>query len=106
GDNLAIHHMPNDQYMKTKGVKRPEGVSILVEQPTPGVGGRHRKIHKKLQKQDPNLPPREALAQSVKRAKKIYKEDGLTKEIRPSLQKVIKENKSKFPEIFKKTKNK
>ncbi len=100
GDKLAKHHMPNDQYMRSKGVSREEGISITVEHPLPGVGGRHRKIHQQLQRQDLNLKPRDALAQSVRRARKVYKEDGLSAEIRPSLEKVIKENKAKFPELF------
>ena len=45
----------------------------MVEQPTPGIGGRHREIHKKLPRQNPDLKPRQALAEGVQRARKVYK---------------------------------
>jgi hypothetical protein len=102
-DNLARHHMPNDQYMRTKGISKNEGVSVMIEQPTPGVGGRHREIHKMLQKQDPNLLPRDALVESILRAREVYKQDGVYNfVIQDSLLDVIKQNKQKFPELFKK----
>ncbi len=99
-DNLARHHMPNNQYMRSRGISKEEGVSMTVEHPLPGMGGRHRRIHQELPRQDVNLNPRDALAQSVRRARQIYKEDSLGAEIRPSLEKVIKENKNRFPDLF------
>ncbi len=103
GDNLAAHHMPNDQYMKTHGIKRNDGISMMVEDPYPGSAGRHREIHKMLQKQDPNLLPRDALVESVLRAREVYKQDGVYNSvIKDSLLDVIKQNKHKFPELFKK----
>jgi hypothetical protein len=102
GSNLARHHIPNDQYMKTRGVSRNEGISITVEQPTPGTGGRHREIHKTLQKQDPTLAPRDALAQGIQKAREVYREEGALHEIRPSLQEVIRQNKERYPTLFKK----
>ena len=88
--------------MKAKGIGRDDGISMKVEEPRPGTGGRHREIHKKLKTQDPSLEPRQALAESVKRAKAVYQKDGLGNEIRPSLQEVIKQNKEKHPQLFKK----
>ena len=102
GNNLAAHHIPNSQYMQNKGVSHNDGVSMMVEQPTPGTGGRHREIHKQLQKQDPSLAPRDALAESVQRAREVYRQDGLYPEIRPKLLEVIEQNKAQHPNLFNK----
>jgi hypothetical protein len=104
GSNLASHHIPNSNYMQSKGVSHNNGVSMMVEQPTPGSGGRHREIHKTMQKQDTSLEPRQALSNSIKRAKEVYKKDGLYEEIRPNLLEVIKKNKETFPNLFDKNK--
>ncbi len=102
GSGLAAHHMPNSQYMQSKGIPHAEGISMMVEHPIPGIGGRHREIHKELARQDPVLAPREALAQSAARAREVYKADGVLPEIRSSLLEVIDANKKKFPELFQK----
>jgi hypothetical protein len=103
GSNLAAHHIPNADYMQAKGVSRTDGISMNVEHPNPGVGGRHREIHKELQKIDPELAPRDALAKSIMRAREIYREDGVyTQELKESLLDVIKQNKETFPNLFKK----
>jgi hypothetical protein len=105
GDNLARHHIPNDNYMASRGIPKSEGVSIMVESPTPGSGGRHREIHKEMPSQDITLNPRQALAESVKRAREVYKKDNLySPEINSSLQDVIKQNKERFPNMFNKGK--
>ena len=99
--DTAAHHMPNDQYMKTHGVSRNDGIAMRVEHPAPGSGGRHREIHKEMPKQDPSLAPRQALAQTVDRSRNVYQKDGVyTTEIRESLQTVIEQNKQKFPDLF------
>ncbi|CAO4845719.1 MAG: hypothetical protein CNLJKLNK_01332 [Holosporales bacterium] len=101
GDNLSVHHIPNDQYMKTHGITKSEGISMTVEDPVPGAGGRHREIHKELQRQDPNLAPRDALAQAVSRVREVYQNDGVyTPEIRQSIQEVIAQNKKTFSHLF------
>ena len=41
-DNITPHHMPSAAKMKQTDVKRRDGVSMNMEQPHPGVGGRHR----------------------------------------------------------------
>ncbi|MGL4825432.1 MAG: hypothetical protein ACRC4G_04465, partial [Alphaproteobacteria bacterium] len=102
GDNLSSHHLPHAKYMKQKGITRDDGIAMLVEEPVPGTGGRHRRIHQELKNLDPSLDSRDALAKALKRTGDIYKEDGLYKEIRPSLLEVAKQNKEKFPELFKK----
>ena len=103
--NTAAHHMPHDHYMKTKNVTKDQGIAMQVEHPFPGNGGRHREIHKELPRQDLTLDPREALAESVQRARVVYQQDSLyTPEIRNSLQEVINQNKTTFPELFNKKK--
>jgi hypothetical protein len=102
GDNLSAHHIPHKQYMKTRGVSEKEGVSMLVEQPKPGLG-RHGDIHQGFRSQDPNLAPRDALAQSVQKAREVYQKDGVYgPRIRDGLKEVIQQNKDTFPELFKK----
>jgi len=102
-DNLSAHHMPHDSYMRSRGVKKNEGVSMMVEDPYPGTGGRHREIHKILKKQDANKQPRDALAESVKVTRDVYKKDGVyTQEVRQSVKQVIEENKKLYPNLFKK----
>jgi hypothetical protein len=50
-----------------------------------------------------NKPPRDALAQDIRDARRIYKEQGLyNEEIRTGLQEVIKQNKAQYPTLFKK----
>jgi filamentous hemagglutinin len=77
---------------------------MMAEQPTPGIGGRHREIHKTLKNQNPKLEPRTALREGINKVREIYKKDGLYKEIRPNLLEVIKKNKEKFPNLFDKNK--
>lgn len=46
GDNLTPHHIPSGAYMKQIGISgytRNKGIAILMEQPYPGTGGRHRR---------------------------------------------------------------
>ena len=110
GDNITPHHIPSKEYMKQYGVKMNDGVSINMEQPSPGSGGRHRltktygRNMNDAQKQVYyNLSPREALFFDIKNLKKIYKEQGLyTSEVRKGLMDAIKLNKELYPELFKK----
>lgn len=104
GDNLTPHHIPSAGYMKSKGVKNSEGISIMVEQPTPGKAGRHRRTDTYGKKTDFSKAPRDELAKDILDLRKIYKEDGVyTPEIRKGLIEVIDQNKNKFPEIFNKS---
>jgi hypothetical protein len=97
GDNLDIHHMPNDKYMASKGVSKKDGISINVEKQ------RHIEIHKELRSIDPKTSERDALAKSVLRAKKVYEKEGAySPKTRDSFQEVIKQNKEKFPHLFEK----
>lgn len=103
GDNITPHHMPSADYMKNRGVAKNDGVCMNMEQPTPGVGGRHRATRSYGSGGDPTETPREALARDVRDARKIYQKDGVyTPEIRKSLQEVIDKNKELYKDIFKK----
>ncbi|MEK4406211.1 hypothetical protein MKZ26_17795 [Sporosarcina sp. FSL K6-6792] len=107
GDNITPHHMPSAKYLKTKAeVQKNDGVSMNMEQPHPGKGGRHRQTEtygitgKKLEDYL-ILEPRDALARDIIDAKNIYIKEGLyTPEIRSGLLEIINLNKTKYPNIF------
>ena len=103
GDNLTPHHIPQNSYMKSKGVSADEGIAILMEHPFPGTGGRHRATATYGRKPDLTRNPRDILAHDVQDARKIYRKDGLyTPGIRRGLQEVVEQNKTRYPELFKK----
>ena len=110
GDNITPHHMPSKEYMKQQRVKMNDGVSINMEQPSPGTGGRHRLTQTygrnmtDIKKQTYyDLSPRDALSFDIKDLRRIYKEQGLyTLEVRKGLMDVIKLNKELYPELFNK----
>jgi RHS repeat-associated protein len=103
-DNLTPHHVPPDTYMKGIGVSgytRGDGVSINMEHPHPGVGGRHR-----LTASNGSLPhlatkPRDMLAQNIKELRQIYQKEGLYgPKAREALQEVLARNKRRHPNTF------
>ena len=106
GDNMTPHHMPSTKYIKTKAeVHKNDEVSMNMEQPHPGKGGRHRQTEtygitgKKLEDYL-SLQPSDALARDIIDARNIYMKEGLyTPEIRTGLLGVIKLNK-KYPNVF------
>jgi hypothetical protein len=101
GDNITPHHIPSANHMAQHGIAKGDGISINMEQPHPGAGGRHRRTFTYGTKSDVEMPPRKALAEGIADARRIYREDGLyTSEIRSSLQDMIKDNKKNFPTIF------
>ncbi|MFC9538999.1 RHS repeat-associated core domain-containing protein [Lysinibacillus sp. NPDC056959] len=93
-DNLTPHHMPSALYMSQNGVLHANGVTMNMEQPSPGVGGRHRATATYGErKKSPfnqtylSLSPRDALAHDIRDARRIYQEGGkYTPEIRRGLQ--------------------
>ncbi|CAM3903502.1 WXG100 family type VII secretion target [Bacillus wiedmannii] len=105
-DNITPHHMPSAQKMKQAGIKRNDGVSMNMEQPHPGTGGRHRETYTyglsgEKSQAYLNLSFREALSHDILDARKIYIKDGLyTVEIREGLREVIKRNKELYPHLF------
>eukprot|EP00210_Caulerpa_lentillifera_P009589 g9146.t1 len=102
GGNLTPNHVPQRAYMKLFDVKSKDGVAVMMEQPVPGLGGRHRKTRTYGKKPDVASTPRQNLARDLQDLRKIYQEDGLYREMLPSLREVAKKNKQKFPELFKK----
>ncbi|GAC40801.1 NAD+--asparagine ADP-ribosyltransferase, partial [Paenibacillus popilliae ATCC 14706] len=105
-DNITPHHMPSAGKMKQAGVGRNDGISMNMEQPHPGTGGRHRDTYtyglsgKKLDGYL-NLNYRDALANDIMDARRIYMRDGLyTPEIRQGLQNTIQMNKDVYPNLF------
>lgn len=89
--------------MEKHGVPKNDEISINMEHPHPGKGGRHRKTSTYGTKADVEMNSRDALAAGVKDARKIYQKDGLyDNKTRDALQNVIKQNKEKHPQIFKK----
>ncbi len=101
GDNITPHHIPSAKRMAQDGVSKADGISINMEQPHPGVGGRHRATFTYGNQADLGLSARDALAAGIRDARKIYQADGLyTAEIRASLKELIDMNKTQHPGIF------
>ncbi|MBA4041024.1 MAG: hypothetical protein C0474_04330 [Sphingobium sp.] len=93
--------MPSANRMALEGVSKGDGIAINMEQPSPGVGGRHRATFTYGTTADIAMSPRDALAAGVWDARRIYQADGLyTPQIRSSLQDVIRMNKANHPTIF------
>ena len=107
-DNITPHHMPSAAKMKQAGVKRNDGVSMNMEQPHPGTGGRHRETYtyglsgNKLEEYL-NLSYRDALTHDILDARRIYMKGGVyTPEIRAGLLNTIRKNRELYPELFNK----
>lgn len=101
GDNITPHHMPANDFMKSKGVSKGDGVSMNMEQPSPGKGGRHRRTASYGRKSDLSLTARQSLARDIMDARKIYQQDRLYgQKVRDALQDVIRQNIKRFPELF------
>jgi len=115
------HHIPSDKFMLKHGVSKNEAVAINVEEfrhrLTSTFAGRNMALLSK------NESPRQAMARDIRNMRDIYryeKKDILKKEVKESnneyairekayeknlrqaLQKVIKENKTRFPQLFNK----
>ncbi|WP_327439129.1 RHS repeat-associated core domain-containing protein [Pseudomonas donghuensis] len=104
GDNLTGHHMPSAEYMKQKfGISRNKSIAMQMEHIYPENKGRHPMTRSYSRRPFLNEKPRDALARDIWDARKIYKQQGLyTKEIQAGLRETIRQNKSTFPNIFKK----
>ena len=115
GDNITPHHIPSNEYMqrymKERGINYStnDGICINMEQPSPGMGGRHRQT-KTYNNNMTNaekeayykLTPQEALEKDINDIRQIYKDEGLyNKDVENSLQEAIKQNKSKYPDLYK-----
>lgn len=101
GDNLTPHHIPSANRMALEDVSKGDGIAIDMEQPFPGVGGRHRATFTYGTQADIDMTARDALAAGVWDARQIYRADGLyMPQIRSSLQQLIQMNKANHPTIF------
>ena len=86
-----------------QGVARGNGVSIMMEQPVPGVGGRHRLTFNYGTSAGVGMTARAALAAGIRDVRTIYMHDELyTPYIRQQLQEVIRQNQSLYPSVFSK----
>ena len=105
GDNITPHHIPSANHMEKHGVSKNDGVSINMEHPVPGCGGRHRETFTYGTTSDLNMTARDALAAGVRDARAIYmRHDLYSPDIRKALQDLIHQNKQMHPDIFKKPK--
>ena len=87
--------------MKYHDVSKGDGISINMEQPVPGTGGRHRQTFTYGSQADANLSARDALGRGVRDTRRIYQEDGLySPEIRKSLQELIRQNRAANKGLF------
>tara|TARA_R110002124_G_scaffold239494_1_gene404670 strand:- start:249 stop:1055 length:807 start_codon:yes stop_codon:yes gene_type:complete len=103
GDNITPNHIPSANRMAREGVSKGDGIAINMEQPVPGVGGRHRATFTYGTQADINMSARDALAAGVWDSRQIYRRDGLyAPEIRGGLQELIRMNKTHHPDIFRK----
>jgi hypothetical protein len=101
GDKLTPHHIPSANHMAGQEVSHGKGVSIMIEQPVPGVGGRHRSTFTYGTTADIGMTSRDALAAGIREARRIYMQDGLySPHIRGQLQDVIRQNKVLYPTVF------
>jgi hypothetical protein len=101
GENLTPHHIPSANHMAGQGVSSGQGISIMMEQPVPGVGGRHRATFTYGTSADVGMTSRDALAAGIRDARSIYMQDGLySPYVRQQLQEVIRQNKTLYPSIF------
>ncbi len=103
GDNLTPHHIPSNAYMQVRvlGYTRDQGIAIMMEHLSPGMGGRHRQTLSYGQSPNLGLSPRQALAREVWDVRSIYRSQKLYNlDIKHSLQQVIRQNKSTWQGIF------
>lgn len=66
GDDITPHHIPSANRMALEGVSKGDGIAINMEQPFPGVGGRHRATFTYGTKADINMTARDALAATAR----------------------------------------
>ena len=107
GDNITPNHMPSAEYMKKHGADPKKSPAFNMEQPK--KGGRHRQTSTYGRKMTGTekaayyaSSPRDALAHDLWDARKIYKEQGLYKEIRPKLREYSKYVQNEFSDLFSK----
>jgi hypothetical protein len=101
GDHVTPHHMPSARHMDQHGVPRGQGLSLNMEHPVPGAGGRHRRTFTYGTNADAGMQPRQALARGIWDARRIYMEDGLYGTyIRQQFRDFIQRYKALHPGLF------
>jgi hypothetical protein len=103
GDNVTPHHIPSAKHMGQYGIAKGDGIAINMEMPSPGTGGRHRDTFTYGTGADVEMSSRDALAAGIRDVRSIYQRDGLYDAyIRQKLQEQVRQNKTAYPDIFKK----
>lgn len=103
GDNLTPHHIPSAEHMLKHDVPNGKGISINMEHPYPGSGGIHRSTFTYGTKVDKDMSSRDALSAGVRDVRNLYRQDGLYGSyIRQQVQEIIRQNKTNYPDAFKK----
>ncbi|WP_339394214.1 hypothetical protein [Nostoc sp. UHCC 0870] len=103
GDNLTPHHIPSNAFMKAKvtSYTTNKRIAMMMEHLSPGKGGRHRQTNSYGKSPNLKLSPREVLAKEIQDVRSIYLRQGLyNKDIRYSLQTLIRMNKLQWKDIF------
>jgi hypothetical protein len=107
-DQVEANHLPPASFLRRHGIKREDGVSINTQQIRGAGSGRHREFHRKpevrsLTRPEDQTKSRDALSQCIRSMRKVYQRDGsYTPDIRRGLQEVIRQNKEKHSQLFKK----
>lgn len=100
-EGLDYHHMPSTKQMEKYGVKKNDAVSMGMQHDRHTLTRTYKGGNKPILRN--NEAPREALARDIKDARQIYQDNGhYGKNVRESLQEVVKQNKEKFPHLYKK----
>lgn len=87
--------------MKKYDIDPKDGIAIMMEQPTPGIGGRHRLTRTYGRSPNFNSTPRNELARDIIDMKRIYEQDGVYNlDINSSFQKIIHEWKHMRSDLF------
>lgn len=100
---LDYHHIPSTKQIEKYGIKKDDGIAMGMQHDRHTLTRTYKNGNKQILRE--NEAPRDALAKDIKDNKQIYKDNGhYNNNIRDSLQNVIKQNKEKFPELYKKNK--
>lgn len=98
---LQYHHIPSTKQIEKFGIKKDNGIAIGMQSTRHSLTRTYKNGNKQILKN--NETPRDALARDIKDTKRIYEDNGhYSPEVRKSLQETIAQNKSKFPELYKK----
>ena len=99
--DLDYHHIPSTKQMEKYNVKRNDAVSIGMQHDRHTLTRSYKSGNKPILKN--NEAPRDTLARDIKDQKKILQDNNLyDQKAREALQEVIKQNKDKFPNLYKK----